>query len=120
MAKHEITYDKDGCATTDGWSLDEYLHADGLSLSARDTVRESVLSWLREFHNADCGIIAAIEELKEYVGSDGRPAPVCLGCGSGLPGFFDEYQYYDKTTEKVTRPLCQGCYQTRCNAEPQT
>lgn len=63
MAKHEVTYDGQGIALTDPWDLDDYLHADGLSAADRELVRESVLSWLREYDSAGCDLREAMSTL---------------------------------------------------------
>ncbi len=63
MSKHEVTYDEDGLATSDPWTLDEYLAEDKFSLKERDLIAESVLSWLTEYDTADCHITEAMKEI---------------------------------------------------------
>ena len=63
MAKHEVTYDRDGLSLDDPWSLDNYFHEDGLSRADIDRAKESVLSWLQEYETAGCDLDDALGEL---------------------------------------------------------
>lgn len=64
MAKHEVTYDEQGLSKDDPWSLDEYLVADRFTGHERALIRESVLSWLREYDTAGCDLYEALNELE--------------------------------------------------------
>lgn len=63
MAKHEVEYDEQGLSKNDPWSLYEYLAEDGFGARDAEKIRESVLSWLREYNVADCDITEPMAEL---------------------------------------------------------
>lgn len=67
MAKHEVLYDGQGIAQNHPWSLDDYLSEDGLMTEDRARVKESVLSWLREYEAASESLQDAMRELAEQV-----------------------------------------------------
>lgn len=64
MAQHQVTYDDEGIATNDPWSLDDYLVEDGIDYATRERVQESVLSWLREYDFAGVDLHVAMAELE--------------------------------------------------------
>lgn len=72
MATHRVEYDDQGLSKNDPWSLQEYLHEDGLSPRDQERVLESVLSWLREYTEAGVDLMDAVTELD----------PEGLTCGS--------------------------------------
>lgn len=64
MSKHEVTYDGDGLATCDPWTLDDYLSTDGFTARQCEVITESVLSWLTEHETVGCDLADAIRELE--------------------------------------------------------
>lgn len=63
MARHEVVYDEQGLSKNDPWPLDEYLAEDRFTLAERALIKESVLSWLREYEQAGCDITEPLAEL---------------------------------------------------------
>lgn len=64
MAKHEVFYDEQGLSTNDPWTLDEYLAEDRFRTDEKRLIKESVLSWLREYDAAGCDLSEALNELE--------------------------------------------------------
>lgn len=70
MAKHEVSYDRDGLSLDDPWTLNDYLHEDGFSPSECEKIEESVVSWLREYETAGVDLELALGDLVRSTGAE--------------------------------------------------
>jgi hypothetical protein len=70
VAKHEVNYDEDGLSLNDPWTLDEYFQEDNMSLVMVERAKESVLSWLCEYHNAGVDLELALGDLARSVDAE--------------------------------------------------